>query len=116
MNFSIKRRFLILSFALSCLFLSCHRPGKTVIVQNGHFKLKVEYAGTITYKPDGTGIEKISPDGYVHYRKNEIKVLIKPGWNSVRYELYKSGDKYPLNNIGKKILADALKEIISYGQ
>lgn len=109
-----KVKLLILIGAISIL-TACMHPGKhtTIVVRDDHNTTKIEYAGKIIFNDQQTRIEDISIGGYVRYQHNDIKIDAEnDGHGNVAYEIYSDGDKQPMDEKGKKLLSDAVKDII----
>lgn len=94
---------------------ACSSLGKhtTIVVNDNNNVTKIEYAGKITFNDARTAIENISAGGYVKYRHNDEKVLAKNDQNgNIAYELYDGSEQLPLDDKGKALIADAVKDII----
>jgi hypothetical protein len=82
---------------------------------NNH--IEINYEGEITFNDDETAIARISPRGYLNYRKNGERLLAGPNDNGVvQYELY-DGDRSvdPKSEEGKQMLAKAIRGMINLG-
>lgn len=102
-------------FSLAGLFVSCHlgRRHTTIVENDNHNYMKIEYAGDIHFNDNGTAIASISRGGYVKYRYNEQKLEAKNnGMGGIRYELYDGDHKLSLDENGKRFIAEAVKKII----
>ena len=78
---------LLLVLLAACSF---NRRRHTTIVEkdNNHY-LKIEYAGHIAFNGTGTAIQNISPDGYLEYQYDDIKLNAKNnGHGGISYELH----------------------------
>ncbi len=111
--------FSVITISCSVLLLAaCHydhgRYRTTTIKMNdNNVSLKIRYSGKISFTNDSTAIQSISPDGFLSYRKNDIELMAEnDSLGQVMIELYKDGNKLPLNNNGKKFLAAAVREMM----
>ena len=78
---------LLLVLLAACSF---NRRRHTTIVEkdNNHY-FKIEYAGRIAFNNAGTAIQSISPDGYLEYQYNDLKLDAKNNGNGgISYELH----------------------------
>lgn len=108
-----------LSVILIILFLtaSCHHSGSSIIVSDGKNKLEIQSSGEIKFNEDETVIQSISNNGYLKYRNNEKQMVVRyTNNNELKYELSDNGQKLnPETAEGKKLIADAIQEMISTG-
>ena len=111
---TIKNLFAILILVIAGT--SCQR-GNSIVISNNEYKLKVTYWGDIKFTDDETSIKSISRNGYFKYRKNDDIILAKSNSKGeITYDLFLNKDRVQLNSPeGKKLLADAVKEMISVG-
>ena len=95
---------------------SCHR-GNVMIVNDGENDLSIYYSGEIKFNDDETGIQSITPDGYLHYKKNDRKLNADCDYHGqIKYELSDNGRKIDVTSEdGKKILAIAVRDMIDMG-
>jgi general stress protein CsbA len=100
------------------MLTSCHRGYRTttLVVNSDKFSMKIKYAGQIIFNDDSTAIKSISPEGYLIYRKNEKELTAESDpKGQLTVELYDDGKKMAFDDNGKKIMADAVKEMIVQG-
>jgi GH24 family phage-related lysozyme (muramidase) len=94
-----------------------HRGASTLRINDGFNDQQIKYRGKIKFNDDETAIESMSRRGYIKYTTNDKELnaeLNKQG--QIEYELYDDGAKVSINDVaGKKILAEAIKEIIAMG-
>lgn len=89
--------------------------GKMTFINDG-ISLKMEYDGKITFTEDEKAIQSISSDGYLRYKKDDVKIIAESNSKGeITYEIYEDGEKIGLNERGKKLLAEAISEMISLG-
>ncbi|HLX93123.1 MAG TPA: hypothetical protein VKR32_15675 [Puia sp.] len=105
---------LFVMIGLSATF--CNR-GNAIIIGNGDGNLSIYYSGEIKFNDDETAIQGMSPDGYVHYKRNERKVNAECNYHGqISYELEDNGRKLDINSEeGKKFLAIAIRDMIDAG-
>lgn len=111
--------FYVITTLYTVIMLSaCHhqhgRYSTTVIkMNNNNGSLDIRYSGKISFTTDSTGIQSISPNGFLSYRKNKIELMAESdSLGKVMLELYNSGNKLFLDDNGKKILTEAVKEMM----
>lgn len=111
-----KSKLIGLALCLIIAAASCKR-GNSITITNGHEYLKINYSGDIRFNDDETSIQSITPDGYLEFKKNHIKLLAESNFHGeVSYEIYDDGKKLdPLSNNGKRFIAEAIKEMIANG-
>ncbi|HSZ84889.1 MAG TPA: hypothetical protein VK787_02600 [Puia sp.] len=111
-----KIKLIILVFGLALFTASCHR-GNVMIMNDGENELSISYSGEIKFNDDETGIQSITPDGYLHYKKNDRKLNAECDYHGqIKYELSDNGRNIDLNSEdGKKILAIAVRDMINVG-
>jgi len=108
-----------LSVILIILFLtaSCNHGRSSYTVNDGKNKLEIQYSGEIKFNDDETAIQSISNNGYLKYRNNDKKLLVRHGNNNeLKYELSDNGSKLnPETPQGKTFITEAIQEMISTG-
>jgi hypothetical protein len=115
--YSIKKKnpFLVLLLLVVISTFACHFHGrkKTVTVNNGQEVLKIEYRGNISFTEAGTGVEDISPDGYIYYKCNSQRVYIeKDADGDLHYKVYNKGRRIKINDTeAAEILNSAVKKM-----
>src|ERR1700689_523303 len=102
-------KLIILVFSVMFFTISCHR-GNAIIVNDGENDLSIYYSGEIKFNDDETKIQSISPDGYIHYKKNDRKLIAECDYHGqIKYELSDNGRQLDVNSEdGKKRLAVAI--------
>lgn len=111
-----KLQLVFAAISLVLLIASCHR-GNVMIMNDGENELSISYSGEIKFNDDETGIQSITPDGYLHYKKNDRKLNAECDYHGqIKYELSDNGRSIDLNSEdGKKILAIAIRDMINVG-
>ena len=89
---------------------------RTVRINNGSEKLKIEYKGEVFFTADGTAIEEISPGGYVKYRKNNKEFIAQPiDSGNVTYKLYINDKRLDLkDSVARDFFRSAMEEIVDH--
>lgn len=86
------------------------RRHTTIVENTDNHHLRIEYAGHIRFNDKGTDIERISPDGYVEYQKDNEKLEAKnDGHGGVSYELYDGYEKLALDERGRNFITEAVR-------
>ncbi len=108
----------ILALCVFAIVASCHMGKRhTTIVErdNDHY-LKIEYAGSVHFKEDGSGIESISRGGYVKYRYNDRELEAENnGAGGVHYKLYDGNTELDLDQNGRMFIAEAVHDMMKKG-
>lgn len=77
---------------------------------------QIRHAGAIRINTDETGIDSISAGGYFSYRRNDRKLKVEPDTSGVlRYTWVENGQERVFDERGKKMLTEAIRELIGYG-
>ena len=94
-----------------------HHDSKTTIsINNGFNKLKIEYAGDISFNDDETAIQNISEDGYVRFKSGRKKMYAESdGHGGVRYELHVGLNPVGMDEKGRQMIAEAVKMMLENG-
>ena len=118
---------LILTTAFCCfaslLFLtSCANDGNkrpvTTIKSSGSDQptMKIEYSGTIKLNDSQTAFKSISPNGYVHYKKGDKKLVVQStSEGQLAYEIYENDKQLALDETGKKVVSEVINDLIANG-
>lgn len=110
-----KNPFLVLFLLVVLGTIACnfHDHTKTVKVSDGETTLKIEYCGDVVFNEDGTAVDEISPDGYIHYKCNGQKVYIESDENgTLQYKIYDNGERlHKSDAAATQILSDAVKKM-----
>lgn len=104
----------ILLFSTACHFNSYRT--RTVKVNDESVQLKIEYCGEITFSDDETAIEAIEPEGYVKYRRNDLRFIAESDEDgNITYKVYDNGRRLNHNDDNARaLMADAVREIATH--
>jgi len=92
------------------------RNDGNILMTGDNLYEKVSWSGKIEINDAETDVASISPGGCLKFVKNEKKLLIESDKHGkLSYEISNDGKNIPLNEDGKKIIAEAIKEIIGFG-
>jgi hypothetical protein len=112
--------FILIAISFSAIMLTaCHHyrgryQTTTIKANDNNGSLEIKYSGKISFTSDSAAIQSISPDGFLSYRKNEIEIMAESDTlGHIMLELYNNGNKQALDDNGKKILAEAVKEMMA---
>lgn len=88
----------------------------SIVISGDNFYEEIKYSGRIAFSDDETSFKSITPGGYINFRKNEDRVIAKSNKQGmISYELSESDNKLTLDSNGKKLIAEAVKELIALG-
>ncbi|HXB42574.1 MAG TPA: hypothetical protein VNV85_00880, partial [Puia sp.] len=88
----------------------------SIVINGDNFYEEIKYGGRIVFADDETSIKSITPGGYLNFRKNEERLIAKSSSQGViSYELTEGNSKLPLDSNGRKMITDAVKEMIALG-
>lgn len=83
-----------------------------MVIKDDTRYLRIEYAGTIVFNDDNTGILHISPDGYFKCKDKENNLTAEADKKgNLVYEVNGSEPTASLNESSKMLLLQAVKEI-----
>ncbi len=87
-----------------------------MVIKSDNFYEAIKYSGKFQLTDDETGFKSISPGGYLKYRKNEESVKAESNLKGeIEYTIYDGEKKLALDEQGRKLVADAVWEMISWG-
>ena len=97
-----------------------HRPGaaqeSNMVISSGSSYEEIKYSGSIHFNDDETAIASISPNGYIIYEKNDHRLSVTSDKQGVlKYEIQKNIATVPLDSNGKKLVTEAISEMIAWG-
>jgi hypothetical protein len=119
---AMKKRHPLLFVNLLVLLLSvaCNlgTPTKTISTSDGTASLKIEYRGEVFFNDDETGIDGISPRGYVKYKRNNNEFIAEPNDSgTVDYKIYFDDRRLDLNDTAaKEFFKTAMNDIADHYQ
>lgn len=89
-----------------------HNRKRTVRVNSDNSSLKIEYSGNIRFNEEQTVIEKISPRGYVKYRKDGKSFTAESDkWGIIHYRINNNEDDENESGNSKLVSEDVIQEI-----
>ena len=89
---------------------------QNIIIRSDNEYEEIKYTGKITFNEPETGIEYISPGGYIKYTRNGQTLEVKPDTaNILKYTFSANGRPQPFDSNGQKILVEAVHEMIAWG-
>jgi len=88
----------------------------SMVVKSDGFLEKMKYSGKFQLSEDEKSFKSISPGGYFKYQKNDVKVTAESNLRgTIDYTVY-DGEKYlTLDEGGRILVAEAIKEMIAWG-
>jgi hypothetical protein len=85
-------------------------------IKSGDFVEQIKYTGKFELSEDEKSFKHISPGGYFKYRKNGVKVEAESNLRgTVDYTIYDGKNYLSADGGGKELVAEAIKEMISWG-
>jgi len=94
------------------LLTACHNRYTSIVVTDDDHYLKIEYAGTIVFNDDNSGIKHISKGGYFKCKNNYDKLLAEiNNKGQMIYEVNGEDPTAKLNSAGAILMKDAVREI-----
>ena len=97
---------------------ACGRPGRHVVISEGdnYGSVKIEYLGRTYFSDDSTTITRITPNGYVKYKKDDRSLIAsRDGRGDILYQVNGGEKQTHLSNADKIFLAQAVKDMIKRG-
>lgn len=87
-----------------------------MVIRSDNFYEEIKYSGKFQLTDDETGFKSISPGGYFKFRKNEVSIKAESNLQGlIEYRINDGSNNVPLDERGKKILAEAIREMIVWG-
>ncbi len=87
-----------------------------MVVKSDNFLEKISYVGKFELTDDETAFKSISPGGYFKYEMNDERVKAESNLKGeIEYTLYDGKNNLVMDDKGKKLLAEAIKEMIAWG-
>ena len=87
-----------------------------MVVKSDNFVEKISYVGKFELTEDETAFKSISPGGYFKYEMNDEKVKAESNLKGeIEYSLYDGKNNLVMDDKGRKLLAEAIKEMIAWG-
>jgi hypothetical protein len=99
---------LIIAFSSSC----SNKHKTTIVIKENSKYLRIEYAGTILFNDDNTGILHISPEGYFKCKNQDNKLSAELNQNGqLVYQVNGGSPTFSLDEGSKTLLRTAVREI-----
>jgi uncharacterized protein YjbI with pentapeptide repeats len=87
-----------------------------MVIKGDHFYEEIKYRGKFQLTDDETGFKTISPGGYFKFIKNEKSVQAESNLKGeIDYRISDGKDYLATDEQGKKLIAEAVKEMIYQG-
>ncbi|MEO5997975.1 MAG: hypothetical protein ABIN89_14610 [Chitinophagaceae bacterium] len=100
----------------SLMSFSSSDKEQKIVVNSDNLSLEIIYSGEMEFNDDETAIKKMSPGGYLEYRKNGAKLLAETdSRGEIYYEFYNDGLPLDRDINGRKFLVLAIQDMIAYG-
>ena len=88
----------------------------SMVIKSDNFYEEIKYSGKFQLTDDETGFKSISPGGYFKFRKNDESVMAESNLKGeIEYRIYDGEKNLALDEEGKKLVAEAIKEMIAWG-
>ncbi len=85
-------------------------------IQSGDFTEEIKYLGKFQLSEDETHFKSISPGGYFKYYRNDDYVKAESNLRGeIDYTIEEGGNKLNMDGRGKILVAEAIKEMITWG-
>jgi hypothetical protein len=86
------------------------------VISSDNFYEGIKYSGKFQLTDDETAFKSISPGGYLKFRKNEERVTAESNLQGeIEYTIYDGKNKLALDEQGRKLIAEAIREMINWG-
>ena len=108
----------VLTFLLVFILINaCRYPGNTMITSTDGQTIEVHYSGDIRFNDDETGIQSISPNGFLMYKRNGRELEAKSNSHGeIEYKFYQDGSKVSLDQQDRqRFMASVIQDLISFG-
>jgi di/tripeptidase len=108
----------VAAVGLLALAFGCRMNQRHVVIaeDDNHKNLKIEYGGRAVFNYDSTAIAKITPNGFVKYKKDDQAFVAESDNNGkITYRINGSEKQTQLNADDKVFLAQAVKDMIKRG-
>ncbi|MES2428665.1 MAG: hypothetical protein V4560_16905 [Bacteroidota bacterium] len=111
-------KFKVAALGLIILVAACGRPGRHVIISEGdnNGSLRIEYSGRAFFNEDSTAIARITPNGYVKYKRDGQSLIAeRDGRDDITYYINGGPAQTKLSGNDKVFLAQAVKVMVKRG-
>lgn len=97
-------------------FKGMNDRGQNIVISSDNFYEEINYSGKISFSDDETAIDHIAPGGYIKYTKNEqVMQANSDSGGNISYQFTKGGHKLAADSSTKKIITEAVAEMIAWG-
>ena len=87
-----------------------------MVIKSDNFYEQINYAGKFDLTDDETSFKSISPGGYFKFRKNDIRIEAESNLRGeIDYTIFDGKHNLPMDEQGKVLVAQAIKEMIEWG-
>jgi hypothetical protein len=87
-----------------------------LVIKSDNFYEEINYEGKFQLSDDETSFKSISPGGYFKFRKNDIRIKAESNLRGeIDYTIYNGKNNLPMDEEGKLLVAQAIKEMIEWG-
>jgi len=93
-----------------------HANRVTITISTDGDYERMRYEGRIRLTADETGIDSISPGGYIQYRHNDKRLEVETDEHGhIVYYIHNDGRQQSPDGDGRPIVEEALRQMIIYG-
>jgi len=122
----MKLIFFLIAFCLITIRFYFHWTGKdrerrgvsesNMVIKSNNFYESINYSGKFQLSDDETSFKSISPGGYFNFRLNDIKIKAESNLRGdIEYRIQDGKNDIPMNDDGKLLVRQAVKEMIYWG-
>jgi hypothetical protein len=122
----MKLIFFLIAFCLVSIRLYFSWTGKdrerrgisesSIVIKSANFTEEINYSGKFQLLDDESGFKTISPGGYFKFRLNDIRVKAESNLRGdIEYGIQNGNTDIPMNEDGKLLVRQAVKEMIYWG-
>ncbi len=87
-----------------------------MVIRSDNFYEEIKYSGKFQLTDDESAFKSISPGGYFKFRKNEILIRAESNLQgTIEYRVNEGSKNVPMDEKGKKLLAEAIREMVAWG-
>jgi hypothetical protein len=87
-----------------------------ISIRSDNFNEEISYSGKFQLSDDETSFKSMSPGGFFRFKRNEVAVRAESNLQgNIEYRITDGDDQIPMNERGKKLLAEAIREMINWG-
>ncbi len=87
-----------------------------IVISSDNLYEEMAYTGKISFTEDETAVATISPGGYIKYTKNQqVMEASSDTAGVIQYKFTQSGRPMPIDSNARKIMSEAVGEMIAWG-